>query len=125
MVLVVAQTYGRTGSQGVMVGSGLGQSNYFLVRRWSFTARETAVWWLPQLIGIGGLVVDLPVVAHVARNVPDAADTPLVIADHVRRPVVVHVVQVRLPALHLAMPQSVDEEEEQGQGEGGDHATGH
>lgn len=121
-MLVVAQTYCGTRSQGVMVGSGLGQSNHFLVRRWSFAARETPVRWLPQLVGIG-LVVDLSVV--VARYVADAADTPLVIADHVRRPVVVHVVQVRLPALHLAMPESVDEEEEQGQGEGGDHATGH
>lgn len=105
-----------------MVGSGLGQANHFLVRRWSLAARETPVRRLPQLVGIG-LVVDLSVV--VARDVADAADTPLVIADHVRRPVVVHVVQVRLPALHLAMPESVDEEEEQGQGEGGDHATGH
>lgn len=129
-MVVLAKTYCGTGrrSQRVMVGSGLGQSNHLLVRRRGLAPRETAVRWLPQLVGVRGLAVDLAVVADVARDVSDAADAALVVADHVRRPVVVvvHVVQVGLASsLHLAVAQPIDEEEEQGQREGGDHATGH
>lgn len=120
---MVAQTYcvtRRGCSQRLVVAHGLWQSKHLLVGRWCLSARKTSVWGLPQLVGIRALVVDLAVVAHVASNVPDA---PLVVADHVRRPVVV--VQMGLSTLDLAVPQPIDEEEEQGQGECGDHATGH
>lgn len=132
---MVAQTYSVTGTAAqrlvvVMMIRHLAavvwrQANHLLVRWRSLTARETPVRGLPQLIRIRGVVVNLTVVAHVPGNVADAADAPLVVAD--RRPVVmvVHMVEVLAAALHLTVTQPIDEEEEQGQGERGDNATGH
>lgn len=104
----------------------LRQANHFLVGRRGLSPGETSVRGLPQGVRVGRLVVDVAAVAHVARDVANASDAPLVVTDHVRQPMVVMVMHVvGLTALHLPVAQSVDQEEEQRQGECGDHATGH